>query len=69
MTGPKCSKGRVILHPNMEINCNDIFMRHIFWSMWNAKVIVQSPVITTANKKWQIAGGRCRKKKSVFHGH
>ena len=30
------------------MNCNDIFIWHIFWSKWNAKVIAQSPAITTA---------------------
>ena len=32
----------VILRPNVEINCYDIFMRYIFWSTWNAQVIAQS---------------------------
>ena len=46
----------------MEINCNDVFMRHIFWGTWNAKVIAQSPALTTANKKklqdcWCREGG------------
>ena len=60
MTGPKYSNGRAILRPNVEMNCNDIFMLHIFWSTWNAKVIAQSPAITTTiGKKWRIAGGRC----------
>ena len=35
MTGPKYSNGRAILHPNVEMNCTDIFMWYIFWSMWN----------------------------------
>ena len=68
VTGPKYFNGRAILRPNVEINCNYIFMRHIFWSTWNAKVIAQSPAITTANgKKWWIAGGWCWEK-IVFHG-
>ena len=29
MTGPKYCKDRAILRPNVEMNCNDIFMRHI----------------------------------------
>ena len=51
----------------------NIFMRHIFWSTWNAKVIAQSP---DHNKKkwrpdcrwWPRVDGRCWEKKSVFHG-
>ena len=66
MTGPKYYNGTAILHPNVEMNCNDIFMRHIFWSTWNAKVIAQSPAITKANgKKWRIVGGRCWEKSSL----
>ena len=49
----------MILRPNVEINCNDIFMRHNFWNRSNAKIIAQSPAIIAANKKkLPIAGGR-----------
>ena len=72
MTGPRYYNGRGI-RPNVEMNCNDIFMRHIFWSTWNVKVIAQSPAITApqpaANgKTCLIVGGRCWEK-IVFHGH
>ena len=66
VTGPKYYNGRAISRPNVEMNCYDIFMRYIFWSTWNAKVIAQSPAITTANgKKWRIVGGRCWEKKCL----
>ena len=58
------SNGRTILRPNVEINCNNIFMPHIIWSTGNAKVITQSPAILIANKKkWRNVGGRCWEKK------
>ena len=46
VTAPRYYNGRFISRPNVEMNCNDIFMQHIFWSTWNAKVIAQSPAIT-----------------------
>ena len=42
VTDPRYYNGRGISRPNVEMNHNDIFMRHIFWSTWNAKVIAQS---------------------------
>ena len=48
VTGSRYYNGRGISRPNSEMNCNDIVMRHIFWSTWNAKVIAQSPAITSA---------------------
>ena len=50
MTGPRYYNGRGI-RPNVEMNCNDIFMRHIFWSTWNVKVIAQSPAITAPQRE------------------
>ena len=50
VTGPRYYNGRGISRPNVEMNCNDIFMRH-FWSTWNAKVIVQSPAITAPQQE------------------
>ena len=51
-----------ILHPNVELNCNEYFQAiYIFWSMSNAKVIAQSPD-HTKKKWWIVAGGRCRRK-------
>ena len=35
LTGPRYYNGRGISRPNVEMNCNDIFMRHL-WSTWNA---------------------------------
>ena len=42
-TGTEYSTDRLILCPNVEINCDEYFMQHIFWSTWNANVIAQSP--------------------------
>ena len=42
VTDPRYYNGRGISRPNVEMNHNNIFMRHIFWSTWNAKVIAQS---------------------------
>ena len=50
VTGPRYYNGRGISRPNVEMNCNDIFMRHI-WSTWNAKVIAQSPAITAPQRE------------------
>ena len=61
VTGPRYYNGRGISRPNVEMNCNDIFMRQIFWSTWNAKVIAQSQ--RPNGKKWRIVGGRCWDKK------
>ena len=51
MAGPRYYNGRGISRPNVEMNHNDIFMRHIFWSTWNAKVIAQSPAITAPQRE------------------
>ena len=50
VTGPRYYNGRGI-RPNVEMNCNDIFMRHIFWSTWNVKVIAQSPAVTAPQRE------------------
>ena len=50
MTGLRYYNGSGISRPNVEMNCNDIFMRH-FWSTWNAKVIAQSPAITAPQRE------------------
>ena len=47
---------KAVLHQNVEINCNDIFMRHIFWSTWNDKAIVQAPLITRSTKNGGLLG-------------
>ena len=83
VTGPKYRNDRAILRPNVEMNCNDNFMRLIFWTTRNAKVIALSSAIPTANKKkWRISracvcvcvcvcGGvdDDAEKEIVFHGH
>ena len=75
MTGPRYYNGRGISRPNVEMNCNDIFMRHIFWSTWNAKVIARSPAIIAPQRRAQREEmadcwpGADAEKKIVFHGH
>ena len=66
MTGPKYYNGRAILRSNAEMNCNDIFMRLIFCSTWNAKVIAQSQQPTEINGG---LSGADAEEKIVFHGH
>ena len=61
VTGPRYYNGRGISRPNVEMNHNDIFMRHIFWSTWNAKVIAQSPAIT-AGRNGGLFGADAEKK-------
>ena len=68
MTSPRYYNGRGISRPNVEMNHNDIFMRHIFWSTWNAKVIAQSPAITAPQRE-EVAdclGLMLRKNKSFM---
>ena len=62
-------RGRPISRPNVEMNCNDIFMRHIFWSTWNVKVIAQSPVITAPQREEMADCWGQMLRKKVFHGH
>ena len=72
MTGPRYYNGRGISRLNVEMNCNVIFMRHIFWSTWNAKVIAQSPAITAplpTGRNGGLLGADAEKKNIVFHGH
>ena len=59
----------MVSRPNVEINCNDIFMRH-FWSTWNAKVIAQSQCnhSATTGRNGGLLGADAEKK-IVFHGH
>ena len=61
MTG----NGRAILCPDVEMNCNDIFMRHFFWSTWNARkeVIAQSQQPTRRNGG--LLGADAEKKNSL----
>ena len=43
VTGPRYYNGRGISRPNVEMNCNDIFMRHF---REHVECFAQSPVIT-----------------------
>ena len=69
---PTYSNDRVILCLKVEINCNDIFMRHIFWSTCNAQVIAQSrclpsPAITANQNKYSLLMHRMKiKSPAIF---
>ena len=77
-TGPKYSNHRVILRPNVEINCYDIFMRHNFWCTWNAQVIAQSqgwfgclPLLSQPTRRLNgglLVWADAEKKNQVSHG-
>ena len=76
--GPEYSNNRVILRPNVEINCYDIFMLHIFWCMWNAQVIAQSqgwfcclPLLSRPTRRLDgglLVRADAEKKNQVSHG-
>ena len=57
LTGPRYYNGMGISRPNVEMNCNDIFMRHL-WSTWNAKVIAIRSVASDCLTK--ITNGRTK---------
>ena len=69
VTDPRYYNGRGISRPNVEMNHNNIFMRHIFWSTWNAKVIAQSPAITEPQREEMADCLGPMLRKIVFHGH
>ena len=69
VTDPRYYNGRGISRPNVEMNHNNIFMRHIFWSTWNAKVIAQSPAITAPQREEMADCLGPMLRKIVFHGH